>query len=162
MFTDCTFSHLHPSIFDAMASWYSTRSRSRTTSRPRARGVGSSSRPSTRSSRSDYDTATTHLEPAAHRSQNDRPAHWRNPDRHVLILVNFQDLADLSARLHHLPDNADRLDAECRIHGGSSPISTTTIHLALILSSPHPWCHFALMITLPIQTLSRHSPSCFF
>ena len=55
-------------------------------------------------------------EPTAFSTLNDRPASWRHPDRHVLILVNFQDLADLSSRTQQLPDNADLLDAECRVH----------------------------------------------
>ena len=111
-----TFSRLHPFTFDAMASWYSTRSRSRTTSRPRARGVGSSSPPSTRASRPEYDNTIPRREPTSYRTLNDRHASWRYPDRHVLIIINFQDLADLSSRTHQLPDNADLLDAECRIH----------------------------------------------
>ena len=42
--------------------------------------------------------------------------YWRPPDRHVLIIVNFQDLADLTSRAQQLPANADFLDAACRVY----------------------------------------------
>ena len=48
----------------------------------------------------------------------DKYVSWRPPDRHVLIIVNFQDLADLTSRTQQLPAtaNADFLDAACRVH----------------------------------------------
>ena len=52
----------------------------------------------------------------AFRTLDNRPASWRPPDHHVLIIVNFQDLADLSSRTQQLPDNADLLDAACRVY----------------------------------------------
>ena len=48
-----------------------------------------------------------------------RPSRWPALDRHVLAIINFQDLADLSARLEFTPDNVDFLDAECRTHLGA-------------------------------------------
>ena len=102
-----------------MASWPPARSRSRTTSPPRPRGAGRSSRPSTSTHRPSYDNTSSSREQTTYRTSNDRPARWQSPDRHVLIIINFQDLADLSARLHPSPNNADYLDAECRVHLGA-------------------------------------------
>ena len=100
----------------AMASCYSTRSRSRTTSRPRTRGAGSSSRPSTSTSLTDYgDSIPLHAAEAFH-TWDTREVYWRPPDRHVLIIVNFQDLAGLTSRAQQLPANADFLDAACRVY----------------------------------------------
>ena len=73
-------------------------------------------RPSTRTSRPENDNTNSTYDSTSCRTHNDRPARWQYPDRHVLIIINFQDLADLSSRLHPLPNNADRLDAECRVH----------------------------------------------
>ena len=105
----------HPfssSYFDAMASWYSTRSRSRTASRPRP--LLFALLPGHPDLRMTTQTLLTTRPPAA---LTMTALHVGNtPDRHVLIIINFQDLADLSSRLHPLPNNADRLDAECRVH----------------------------------------------
>ena len=48
-----------------------------------------------------------------------RPFRWPAPERHVLAIINFQDLADLSTRLEFTPNNVDYLDAECRTHLGA-------------------------------------------
>ena len=119
----CSFAHLYnfPSLSSVFIWGYGflvldSVPLSNYTSRPRTRGAGSSSRPSTSTSRPEHDNTIPLREPTAFRTLNDRPASWRHPDRHVLIIVNFQDLADLSSRTQQLPDNADRLDAECRIH----------------------------------------------
>ena len=45
-----------------------------------------------------------------------RPPRGPAIDRHVLAIINFQNLADLSARRKFTPDNVDFLDAECRLH----------------------------------------------
>ena len=74
---------------------------------------------STSTHRPSYDNTSSSREQTNYRTSNDRPARWQSPDRHVLIIINFQDLADLSARLHPSPFNADYLDAECRVHLGA-------------------------------------------
>ena len=48
-----------------------------------------------------------------------QPPRWPAIDRHVLAIINFQDLADLSTRFEFTPDNVDFLDAECRTHLGA-------------------------------------------
>ena len=48
-----------------------------------------------------------------------QPSRWTSPTRHVLAIINFQDLADLSTRLSSSPDNIDYLDAECRTYLGT-------------------------------------------
>ena len=113
-----TFPSSFPCSSGAMASWYSTRSRSRTTSRHHSRGAGSSSRPSTSTSstRTHHDNSIPLREATAFRTLDNRPASWRSPARHVLLIVNFQDLADLSSRTQQVPDNADLLDAACRVY----------------------------------------------
>ena len=105
--------------FDAMTSWPSARSRSRTTSPNRHRGAGRSSRSSTSTHRPSQQTTSQPREGMSYRPSNDRPSRWQTPDRHVLAIINFQDLADLSARLDYAPNNADYLDAECRTHLGA-------------------------------------------
>ena len=107
-------SYSHLSIFDAMTSWPSGRSRSRTTSPPRHRGTGRSSRSSTSTHRPPQEPASQPEEITSY-----RPSRWPAPERHVLAIINFQDLADLSARLEFNPNNVDYLDAECRTHLGA-------------------------------------------
>ena len=94
-----------------MTSWPSARSRSRTTSPNRHRGAGRSSRSSTSIHRPSHETTSLPGEGTSY-----RPSRWPPPDRHVLAIINFQDLADLSARLEFTPNHADYLDAECRTH----------------------------------------------
>ena len=102
-----------------MTSWPSARSRSRTTSPNHPRGAGRPSRSSTSTHGPSHENTSSSREWTRYRTSNDRPARWQTPDRHVLIFINFQDLADLSARLHPSPNNADYLDAECRTHLGT-------------------------------------------
>ena len=64
----------------------------------------------------EYENSIPLREATAFRTLDNRPASWRPPNRHVLIIVNFQDLADVSSRAHQLPDNADLLDAACRVY----------------------------------------------
>ena len=100
-----------------MASHYANRSRSRTTPRPPARGSGRSSRSSTQPSWTNYDDSIPHHASEAFRTWNPRQGNIRSPDRHVLIIVNFRELADLTSQPLHLrlPPNADFLDAACRV-----------------------------------------------
>ena len=98
-----------------MTSHYATRSRSRTTPRPPARGSGRSSRSSTRPSWTDYEDSIPHHAAEAFRTWDPRQVNWRSPDRHVLIIVNFRELADMTSQPLQLPPNADFLDAACRV-----------------------------------------------
>ena len=50
---------------------------------------------------------------------NYRPSRWPAPERHVLAIINFQDLADIATRPEFTPNNVDYLDAECRTHLGA-------------------------------------------
>ena len=93
-----------------MSSWPSGRSRSRTIPPPRRRGAARSSRPST-STTPPQETASVPRGVTSHQAPR-----LPTPDRHVLAIINFQALADLSTRSNFTPDNVDFLDAECRIH----------------------------------------------
>ena len=97
-----------------MSSWPNGRSRSRTTTPPRRRGAAGSSRSST-STHQPSQTITS----VPRGITGNQPSRWTPPTRHVLAIINFQDLADLSARLSFTPDNIDYLDAECRTHLGA-------------------------------------------
>ena len=97
-----------------MASWPSARSRSRTTSPPRHRGTGRSSRSSTSTNRPPQQSMSLPSEVT-----NYRPSRWPAPERHVLAIINFQDLADIATRIEFTPNNVDYLDAECRTHLGA-------------------------------------------
>ena len=106
---------VHSFIYlDAMSSWPCGRSRSRTTTPPRRRGAARSSRPSTSTHQPPQETTSVPRGVTSY-----RPPRWPALDRHVLAIINFQDLADLSARLEFTPDNVDFLDAECRTHLGA-------------------------------------------
>ena len=97
-----------------MSSWPSGRSRSRTTTPPRYRETARSSRSSTSTHQPPHETTSVPRGVTSY-----RPSRWPAPERHVLAIINFQDLADLSARLEFTPDNVDFLDAECRTHLGA-------------------------------------------
>ena len=97
-----------------MSSWPNGRSRSRTTTPPRRRGAAGSSRSST-STHQPSQTITS----VPRGITGNQPSRWTPPTRHVLAIINFQDLADLPARLSFTPDNIDYLDAECRTHLGA-------------------------------------------
>ena len=101
-------------IADAMPVWLNRRSRSRTTTPPRRRGAAGSSRPST-STHQPAQTSTS----VPRGTSGHQPPWWNSPTRHVLVIINFQDLADLSTRLSSPPDNIDYLDAECRSYLGT-------------------------------------------
>ena len=94
-----------------MSSWPHARSRSRTSHRPRHQRAARSSRPSTITQQPPLETLSVPRGITGSQSP-EQPA----PDRHVLTLINFQSLADLSARREFTPDNVDFLDAECRLH----------------------------------------------
>ena len=97
-----------------MSSWPSGRSRSRTTTPPRYRDTTRSSRSSTSTHQPPHETTSVPRGVTSY-----RPSRWPAPERHVLAIINFQDLADLSARLEFTPDNVDFPDAECRTHLGA-------------------------------------------
>lgn len=94
-----------------MSSWPHARSRSRTSQRPGHQRAARSSHPCTtpQSPPHGIPTAPSGIT-GPH--QPGPPA----PNRHVLTIVNFQSLADLSSRHELTPDNVDFLDAECRLH----------------------------------------------
>ena len=97
-----------------MSSWPNGRSRSRTTTPPRRRGAAGSSRSSTSTHQPSQTITSVPRGITGH-----QPSRWTPPTRHVLAIINFQDLADLSARLSSTPDNIDYLDAECRTYLGA-------------------------------------------
>ena len=97
-----------------MSSWPNGRSRSRTTTPPRRRGAAGSSRSSTSTHQPAQPITSVPRGITGH-----QPSRWTPPTRHVLAIINFQDLADLSARLSSPPDNIDYLDAECRTYLGA-------------------------------------------
>ena len=94
-----------------MSSWPCGRSRSRTTTPPRRQGAARSSRPSTITQQPPPETMSV-----PRGITDSRPPRGPAIDRHVLAIINFQNLADLSARREFTPDNVDFLDAECRLH----------------------------------------------
>ena len=62
-----------------------------------------------------YDDSIPHHASEAFRTWNPRQVNWRSPDRHVLIIVNFRELADRTSQQLHLTPNADFLDAAYRV-----------------------------------------------
>lgn len=100
-----------------MSSWPTRRSRSRTSPPPRRRGAARSSRPSTSTTSFPQENIPSLLSaPVPRGAARHHEPRLTTPDRHVLAIINFQALADLSTPSNLTLDNDDRLDMECRIH----------------------------------------------
>lgn len=98
-----------------------------------------------------------HHAEAAFRTPNLHRYWWKQPDRHVMIIVNFQDLADLTLRRDYYPGNADFMDTACRLHN-----MDTTSQIALFTWCRHltyqeaSWMHLTKLCNL-ISTRIRET-----